>query len=490
MYRKNTAGQFVSFAAVNATNGAALTGATISMRRCLDGTFAAGGATITEDTGLGFYKVALAQADTNGNNCQFFFTATNMVPVCINIVTTAADPTDSVRFGLTALPNATAGANTGLPVVGTQVPNATAGASGGLLISGSNSGTTTFGAVTCTGTLTVSDGIVVTRSTGNSDGVSITGSGTGNGLKVRSGNGVTGNGLDIASAATSGNGAVIAGTGISGIGVNITSVTGDALVAKSTGGGRGMYVRADQYRALELSSPLAAAAPALYISGGNLGAYIASSAGHGLHIAATGTNSHGLYITGGTAGTCDGINATAGAGGVDIRGNITGNLTGSVSGAVGSVTGAVASVTGNVGGNVVGSVASVTGNVGGNVVGSVGSVTGNVGGNVVGTVASVASVTNIVSGGAITTSGGAVSTVTTVTDLTSTTRAEPGQGAPGATLSPAAKLDYLYKAWRNRTTQDASTYKLYADDATTVDQKASVSDSGSVFDRGEIATGP
>jgi hypothetical protein len=46
---------------------------------------------------------------------------------------------DSVRLGLTALPNATAGANTGLPVVGTQIPNANAAANGGLpTVNGSN----------------------------------------------------------------------------------------------------------------------------------------------------------------------------------------------------------------------------------------------------------------------------------------------------------------------------------------------------------------
>lgn len=123
MLRKNTAGQFIHIAAVNATTGAALTGATISMRRCLDGTFAAGGATITEDTGLGFYKVALAQADTNGNDCGYFFTATNMIPICVNVITTAADPTDSVRFGLTALPNATAGASGGVVLIGTGSNN-------------------------------------------------------------------------------------------------------------------------------------------------------------------------------------------------------------------------------------------------------------------------------------------------------------------------------------------------------------------------------
>jgi hypothetical protein len=70
------------------------------------------------------------------------------------------------------------------------------------------------------------------------------------------------------------------------------------------------------------------------------------------------------------------------------------------------------------------------------------------------------------------------------------TYAEPGQGAPGATISLAAKINYLFKAWRNKSTQTASQYSLYADDTTTVDQKASVSDDGTTFSRGELATGP
>ena len=74
-----------------------MTGATWTQRRCLDGTFAAGAATITEDTGTGFYKVALAQADTNGNNIGFNFTGTGAVPQTVNIITTAGDPTDVVR---------------------------------------------------------------------------------------------------------------------------------------------------------------------------------------------------------------------------------------------------------------------------------------------------------------------------------------------------------------------------------------------------------
>jgi len=75
--------------------------------------------------------------------------------------------------------------------------------------------------------------------------------------------------------------------------------------------------------------------------------------------------------------------------------------------------------------------------------------------------------------------------------LATDTYAEPGQGTPAATASVVAKINYIYKAWRNRSTQDASgNYKLYNDDTTTVDQKATVSDNGTTFDRGEIATGP
>lgn len=114
MLRKNTSGQVLCFCLVKAADGTALTGATVSVRRCIDGTFAAGGGTVTEDSG-GLYKYALAQADTNGNDLAFYFTATSAIPVCLNALTTAADPTDGVRLGLTALPNAAAGASGGLP---------------------------------------------------------------------------------------------------------------------------------------------------------------------------------------------------------------------------------------------------------------------------------------------------------------------------------------------------------------------------------------
>ncbi len=115
----------------------------------------------------------------------------------------------------------------------------------------------------------------------------------------------------------------------------------------------------------------------------------------------------------------------------------------------------------------------------------------------------------------INTTGGAVDTVTTATNLTNaatagdltavmktsvnaevdtalvtTTYAEPAQGAPAATASIKDKIGYLYKAWRNRSNQTSTTYQLFNDDATTVDHKATVSDDATTAEKGEVATGP
>jgi len=70
------------------------------------------------------------------------------------------------------------------------------------------------------------------------------------------------------------------------------------------------------------------------------------------------------------------------------------------------------------------------------------------------------------------------------------TYAEPGQGVPSATATLAAKINYLFKAWRNKKTQTSAQYSLFADDGTTVDQKATVGDDGTTTTIGEITTGP
>jgi hypothetical protein len=120
--------------------------------------------------------------------------------------------------------------------------------------------------------------------------------------------------------------------------------------------------------------------------------------------------------------------------------------------------------------------ASVVGAVG-SVAGAVGSVTGNVGGNVTGSVGSLA------------TQAKADVNAEVVDVLNVDTYAEPGQEAPAATVSLVKKIGYLFKAWRNKKDNNGAENKLYADDATTVDQKQSTTESGGTVTKGEWTTG-
>lgn len=127
-------------------------------------------------------------------------------------------------------------------------------------------------------------------------------------------------------------------------------------------------------------------------------------------------------------------------------------------------------------------------NITGNLSGSVGSVTGAINTSA-GTITTLDALDTAQDSQHSTTQG-KVDTAQTDLDTLTDARGEPGQGAPGVSETPLTKLDYLYKAWRNRSTQSATTYSLYADDATTVDHKATVSDNGTTADKGEVATGP
>jgi hypothetical protein len=77
-----------------------------------------------------------------------------------------------------------------------------------------------------------------------------------------------------------------------------------------------------------------------------------------------------------------------------------------------------------------------------------------------------------------------------VAALNTDTYAEPGQGTPGATISLAAKIGYLYKAWRNKKTVTATEHSLFNDDAATVDHKSTLSDVAGTFTETEKTTGP
>lgn len=100
MYRKNTAGQNLGFALVSASTGAALTGATVTVYRVVDGLTQASATGTVSEKGNGQYNLALSQADTNGNQVSFLFVAPGAVPVEKTIVTTAVNPTES-NFGMT-----------------------------------------------------------------------------------------------------------------------------------------------------------------------------------------------------------------------------------------------------------------------------------------------------------------------------------------------------------------------------------------------------
>lgn len=127
MYRKNTGSQFVHFQGVDASTGGIKSGVTWTIRRCIDGTFAAGGGTCTEDGTTGWYKCALSQADTNGNNIGFNFTGTGAVPQTVNIITDGNPPSVDVAklLGTAWLTPGTAGTpDVNTKLIGGTAPNA------------------------------------------------------------------------------------------------------------------------------------------------------------------------------------------------------------------------------------------------------------------------------------------------------------------------------------------------------------------------------
>lgn len=227
---------------------------------------------------------------------------------------------------------ASAPASTGsLPGVDVKAINAvtqvTPGAAGGLMIAGSNAATTfasftVSGTTVHTGNVSFAAGFNITQSTSNTAALVVTGNGTGNGATFTSGSGATGQGLNITSAATNGSALALTAAG-SGSGLNSTggaSGKGAAFTAGATGSA-----------AVALTGgPTSGAGLTITTTSGD-GIQVLPTAGNALVLTANGTSKHGAVITGGTAGTSDGIKAVAGTGGVDIRGAITGNITGTTS---------------------------------------------------------------------------------------------------------------------------------------------------------------
>jgi hypothetical protein len=88
---KNVASQNITFALINASTGAALTGATVAVKVVKDnGAQASGSGTVTE-AGNGQYNYAPTQSETNATDVGFLFTATSAVPENLDFHTDQAD---------------------------------------------------------------------------------------------------------------------------------------------------------------------------------------------------------------------------------------------------------------------------------------------------------------------------------------------------------------------------------------------------------------
>lgn len=173
----------------------------------------------------------------------------------------------------------------------------------------------------------------------------------------------------------------------------------------------------------------------------------------------------GLFIAGTNAATT-------------ITTGLTTNLTGNVSGSVGSVTASVN--TGQLAGQTVNAAGAVTFP---STVASTTNITA-------GTITTVTNLTNAATAGDLTATMKTSVNAEVLDVLNVDTFAEPAQGAPGATITLAAKLGYLYKFLRNKKTQTSAVFSVFNDDAATVDHKAAVSDDGTTTTVGEVATGP
>lgn len=256
MFRKNTAGQFIHFQGVDSATGGIKSAVTWTVRRCIDGTFAAATGTVTEDGTTGWYKLALSQADTNGNNIGFNFTGTGAIPQTVTIVTTDLNPYDAVRAGLTALPNANAAAAGGLWILGANAAATTTLT--GVAAAGATPATPalslTGGAASITGGGVAAQALLATGGAGaastngaaggvkfvgggtntvasSAHGLETTGTSTGSGLGATSGAGATGNGITSTAASTNGSGMTLVSTGS---GKDLNATTTPLVLAKTT----------------------------------------------------------------------------------------------------------------------------------------------------------------------------------------------------------------------------------------------------------------
>lgn len=506
---------YYTHAGANAT----ATSITLATLAAVSSAYSSGGFKEIDSTNMpGWYRFDIPNAclaTSKGRSVAIHLKgATNMAPLPIEIELTAWDNQDSVRGGLTALPNANAAASGGLMILGSNntaaitIGNLTTGAISGttLTLSGAVAFQSTFavtGATTLTGnvslggTLSVSGttslGAVTITATGSSSGLTITGGPTcavTQGALSLVGGSSTGAGMSMT--VTDGHGLVITATGAGRHGMFVTGgSSGVANGAYFVAGGTGFGVRAtslDLVSNLSVggTTTLTGAVTASNASNNITGITVAALANDSITSSAIATSA-GTELAGAvwdlatsghtTSGTFGAAVVAAGSAGdpwsTSLPGAYSSGTAGYIVGTnldatVSSRMATYSQPTGFLAATFPATVASTTN------ITTVGAVSGNVSGSV----------------GSLATQAKADVNAEVVDALATDTYAEPGQGAPSATTSLSAKLNYLYKWARNKVTQTSSQTSFYADDGTTVDHKATTSDNGTTFSRGEIASGP
>lgn len=289
------------------------------------------GISAVTETGNGRYYADLTQTlvATAGTHVETRYKSAGTVECPGDSVDVVGfDPYDAVRLGLSGLANAAPGAANGLPINGANT-----------------------GPVSWTGGWSITnsggDALALTSSGSNGSGLNASGNGTADGIKATGG--ATGRGVHAVGGATS------------GAGIRCEAQGGNSLGIHGLGFGSGAGIRFE-------GGPTGQGA--IFIGGSTSGdgIDITTTAGDGLSITPTagnaivatanGTSKHGMVVTGGTAGTSDGIKAVAGTGGLDVRGVVTANVTFVNGGAVttpGKVAATLAAsdVTGNLPANII-----------------------------------------------------------------------------------------------------------------------------------------
>lgn len=171
------------------------------------------------------------------------------------------------------------------------------GTSGDALLTSATSG---HGA-TFAGTGTTKHGINATGGATTSHGINATGGGVGHGILATSGGGATGDGIRATAASTNGNGFNLVGVG-----------TGAGMLATGGATGNGFKI---------VGGGTSGAGVLVNTTSGD-GINVSPTAGHGVNLAANGSSKHGLFTTGGGAGTSHGVSAVAGSSGHPISGGV------------------------------------------------------------------------------------------------------------------------------------------------------------------------